>query len=75
MMTRDSDRLRAIAARTATRSAGGFEARGAEMDAAELRNIADALDEAARPRSRREIEGQRKPGWLARLRRAWTRRF
>lgn len=63
----DTDALRRMASRMEARSAGTFLELGNQMDAAELREIADALDEAARPRSRREIEGMRPRGLFARL--------
>lgn len=44
------------------------------MDGVELGEIADRLDEAARPRSRREIEGQRPRTLIARLWRLLRRR-
>lgn len=73
----DATDLRAIAARLAERNARTFAEGGAQLDASHLRSIADAIDEHLRPRSRREIEGDRRRAgiglWPA-LRRLWSRR-
>lgn len=75
MITRaDATDLRAIAARMEARGQGTFEQRSAQMDAAELRSIADCIDNALRPRSRREREGDAATAGLwGNFRRLWSR--
>lgn len=78
MITRaDATRLRAIAATMLERNHGTFLQTSAEMDAAELRSIADAMDEHLRPRTRREMEGEarraRTAGLWGSFRRLWNR--
>lgn len=51
-------RLRAIAIRVEGRGQGTFEQKGAQFDAAELRDIAERIEERLRPRTRREREGE-----------------
>lgn len=69
--------LRRIASRMEARHSGTFLEAGNRMDAAELRSIADAIDHALRPRTRREIEGDAKraanAGLWASFRRLWSR--
>lgn len=73
----DTAALRAIATRIEGRGQGTFEQKGAQFDAAELRGIADTIDHAQRPRTRREIEGDAKraanAGMWASFRRLWSR--
>lgn len=73
----DTEALRRIATRTEGRCQGTFEQKGAQMDAAELRSIADTIDHALRPRTRREIEGDARraanAGLWASVRRLWSR--
>ena len=73
----DTAALRRIASRMDARFSGTFLEAGNRMDAAELRSIADCIDNAQRPRSRREIEGDAKraanAGLWACFRRLWSR--
>lgn len=75
MLTRsDATRLRAIATRMEARGQGTFEHRGAQLDAAELRSIADVIEHHLRPRTRREREGEaRTAGLWSSFRRLWSR--
>lgn len=69
--------LRVIAARMEASHKGTFREGGARLDAAELCEIADKIEEHLRPRSRREMEGDAKraanAGLWASFRRLWSR--
>lgn len=67
--------LRQIADRTVERAAGTYQLGAAKLDAAWLRIIADDIEEALRPRTAREIEGDTPPSLWRRMCRRWTRRF
>lgn len=78
MITReDATKLRCMANRIDQRAAGSFAAVSAAWDAAELRSIADAMDEALRRRTQRELEGEarraRVAGLWRRFRLLWSR--
>lgn len=69
--------LRVIAARMEARYIGTFLEGGSRLDAEELREIADSIEEHLRPRTQREREGDARraatTGLWGTFRRLWSR--